>query len=380
MNLDTESVFAVAGITVTVCAVIFILNVVLVRNDRLGRLWMLAFLTLILLMGTMVASILNPELWWAYGVSNGIFVFALGVLWSGLRLANGRTTRLYVPIVLGGVVALAALVRGPSGGEWAGSPAHFIGTALITALGALECFRGRVGAGVNGRIVGFALATTSAYYLARLIGFVALGVDHPWFPPLFGPMPDAILLSCLLVAGTIGLSAVHAEVRQPADGFGRSRASGIPGVLASAEFQEHVERWLDRSVRDRSTLVFAVFRIRDLDDIAVAFGRPSSEQTALEVGRALVARLPAASLLGRVSTSVYAAVMPLPIDSDVEDVLARIEAELARTAVDDADRFRASVAVSWTTTRAGGASWEDLLAAVERDPVERDPVDRDPVA
>lgn len=365
MNLNTDSVLAVAGITVTICAVVFILNVVLVRNDRLGRLWMLAFLTLILLIATMVASRLNPELWWAYGVSNGVFVLALALLWSGLRLANGRPSWYLLPVALGTVVAFAALVRGPDGGEWAGTPAHFLGTSLVTAIGGLECFRGRVGRSVNARIVGSVLLVASLYYLARLAAFVWLGVEHPWFEPLFGAIPDAILLSSLLVAGTLGLSALHAELRLPGVDVGDARRpSGIPGVLAAGEFQDQVEHWLERSVRDRSTLVFAVVRIRDLDDIAIAFGRGSAEHAVREVGRLLATRLPAASLLGRVSGSVYAAILPLPTDADVADVFARLETELARSTVDDADRFRASIALSWTTTRAGGARWVDLLAAV----------------
>src|SRR5690606_17377386 len=182
-----------------------------------------------------------------------------------------------IPVGLAAVVALAALVRGPAGGEWAGTPAHFLGTALVTTLGAVECFRGRAGRSVNARIVGVALFSTGGFYLARFIGYLALGVEHPSFEPFFGAIPDAILLSSLLVAGTLGLSAFHGEVRDLAhEPEPRPRGSGIPGVLAAQEFEEHVERWLERSVRDRSTVVLAVFRIRDLDDIAVAFGRGSA--------------------------------------------------------------------------------------------------------
>jgi GGDEF domain-containing protein len=365
MILHYPTLVAAGGIIVTVSAVTFILNVVLRRNDAVGRLWLVAFVAVMLMNASVLAFEVNPYLWWALGVSNGMFAVTLGFIWAGLRAANGRRPYSAVPFLLGIVVTTAALVEGPRGGQWAGAAVLFVVVAAQGALIAIESHRGVLATLINARILAIAGSAASLYYLARAVVFLSQGPEAPTFGTLFAPSVVSILLTSLLVIGTVTLSNLHVELRRREHGEHRADVEPGSGVVGSVEFEHLSETWLARAERDRSTLVFATFRMPDLDELATAFGRDARTTALQHVGRVVSDRLPAASLLGRLSPSVLGALFLLPVDRDVADLLAGIEADVVRAVVDEDDRFRVSVVTAYSVTRAGGATYEDLLEHAE---------------
>ncbi|MFW8745019.1 hypothetical protein, partial [Mesorhizobium japonicum] len=76
MNLDITTVAAVSGLIVILCGVTFILNTTLRRNDRVGRIWSVAFVAAILETLAYTIEGLQPAAWWAVAVGNGSFVVA----------------------------------------------------------------------------------------------------------------------------------------------------------------------------------------------------------------------------------------------------------------------------------------------------------------
>lgn len=371
MILHYPTLVAAGGIIVTVCAVTFILNVVLRRNDAVGRLWVVAFVAVMLMNASVLAYEVNPYLWWSLGVSNGMFAVTLGFIWAGLRVANGRRALSAVPFAAGVVVATAAIVEGPRGGLWAGAAVLFAVVAVQGALIAVECHRAALVSKINARILGIAAATAALYYAARLVVFLLEGPNTPTFLVLFAPSVVSILLTSLLVIGTLTLSSLHGELRgrdRGSDGVDVEPESGVVGPEA---FERLSATWLARAERDRSTLVFATFRMPDLDELTTAFGRDARNAALLRVGRVVSDRLPAASLVGRLSPSVLGALFLLPMERDVADLLAGIEAEVVRTVVDGDDRFRVSVVTAFSVTRAGGATYDDLLEHAEEPTLHR---------
>src|SRR5688572_2960869 len=136
--LDSTTLFIVGGLVIILAGIAFLLETLLRRNDAVGRLWSVFFLgTMFAVFAFLVVS-LEPANWWAGAVGNGAYVTAIGFLWSGARRANGRSSLIAVPVVLGVVVTVAALIPGAEGGTWGGAVEMFIGVALVYLLAAFE--------------------------------------------------------------------------------------------------------------------------------------------------------------------------------------------------------------------------------------------------
>jgi diguanylate cyclase (GGDEF)-like protein len=366
MSLDPWTVALVSGLIVTLCGVTFILNTTLRRNDAAGRLWSVAFTAGILQTLAYTIWAIQPAGVWALAVGNAMFVVALGLLWSGLRVANDRQGLLWIPLIVGAIVALAVVVRGPDGGDWAGAVEMFIAVAALSGVAAFESVRGRMRRNLNARTLTVAFAVIGIFYLGRTIALLVLGPTDPTFLLYFGPIPATLMTLALVILGTISLSIIQTE---RFGSIGRTDAASetgqIDGIAGPQLFRELAESWLLRSVRERTTLVLILFDLANLEEINVAFGRAAGDRAVRLVGRVAATQSPAAALVGHLDADRFAVLLPLPSGEDVAAVGDRISAGILNSPLDDADRFRASAFVGIASTRTAGSRYDGLLEAAD---------------
>jgi diguanylate cyclase (GGDEF)-like protein len=360
MNLDLTTTAAISGLVVIVCGVTFILNTILRRNDRVGRLWSVAFVGAILQTLAYTIEGLEPTAWWAIAVGNAAFVFTIGMLWSGYRAANARPSLFVIPLAACVAVAIAVLVRGPHGGPWAGSIETFVATAVLAALGFSETVRGWLARSVNARIVGVAGLVMALFYVGRTVALAVLGPDDPVFEAGFGPVTATLVNLGLLVIGSITLSLLQSErFRRP--GLLAPSSSEADGVLGGEQFRSLSEVWLRRSIRDRVTLALVLVELANVDEINLAFGRVLGDNAIRLMGRLTLSDAPAAALVGRLSRSRFAVLFPMDDEDDARMVADRINSDVLTTPIDDADRFRIATYIGITSTRAAGSRYDDLI-------------------
>lgn len=364
MNLDITTVAAMSGLVVILCGITFVLNTTLRRNDAVGRIWSVAFVAAILETVAYTVEGLQPAAWWAIAVGNGAFVLALGMLWSGYRAANGRRPLYTVALVVGALVAVAVLTRGPSGGVWAGAVELFVGAAAFAGLGFAETLRGWMVRSVNARIVGIASLTLALYYAARAALLPILGPGDPVFTVAFGSVSATMVSLGLFVIGTVTLSMVQMErFRRP--GLDTPSDSEAEGLLGPDRFRTLAEVWLRRAVRDQTTFALLLVELANIDEINLAFGRGLGDNAIRLMGRLAVGDAPAASLVGRLSRQRFAVLFAMEDDDDARVVAERINGDALTSPIDDADRFRAAAYIGITSTRAAGSRYEDLLETAE---------------
>lgn len=373
--LDPATLFLVSSLVITITGVAFIMATVLLRNDLAGRLWSAFYVGAIFAVFATLVGASSEQNWWAYGVGQGFYVTALGLVWAGARAANRRRSLLAVAVAVGILVIVLRLVAGAAGASPSGSVEMYLGAAAFLGLAAFEGARGLLGRLPGGRVLAVLLVLAGLYYGVRAVALLAVGADDPTFVLYFGPTSASLLEITIAVIGTITLLSIQDDrFRQAAIAqaeFG-ARVS-IDGVLVRETFQELAETWLMRSIRERTTLALLIVEVADLSEVNVAFGRAAGDAALRTTGHLALVHAPTAALLGHITPRRFGILMELPTTDSVEAIADRIADAVLSTPIDDQDRFRASTFSGFATTRVSGARYEDLLrdakaaAARERD-------------
>lgn len=365
--LDATTLFVVGGLVISVAGIAFLLETMLRRNDAVGRLWSVFFLSAMFALFAYVVVSFHPGVWWAVAAGNGAYTAAIAFIWSGARRANGRNALVAVPVVLGVAVTISALIPGPGGGYWAGSFEMFAGVALASLLTAFEFMRGYLRRLLASRVIAVLIGGMGLYYLARAVAFVTLGPDDPVFDVYFGTAASTLIEISFAVLGTIMLSSVQGDrfLHLSEDDVEIGARLRLDGILDAKQFREVAETWLLRAVRERATLVLLLIDVADLAAINTAFGRAAGDAAIRTTGRISLTQAPTAALVGQLSVRRFALLLELPSNDSVTTIADRIGEAVLAAMIDDQDRFRASTFRGVATTHTSGARYDDLLAAAE---------------
>jgi len=365
MHIDTLTLLIAAGAVVAVSGVSFILNTVLRRNERYGRIWSIAFIAGILETVASLVWATSDDAWWASGVANGAIVLSLGLMWAGCRSYNERSrTYTWVALLASILVILAAVLEGPRGGYWAGIEVMFLGVVGFAALAGREAVSGALRRSVNGRVLSIVFWLVALYYLLRLLVFVTTGEYSEAFLSYFGTDTTAFIAIVLVIVAAISMS-----VLQPTDGQrdrGTTKRTGslsIPGVVSAENFEQQAKDWLERSRRDREPLVMLELSIDNLEHINTAFGHEMSNDAITTVGRIACEYSPAATIVGYIRLERFIILTTPPAFGSPADIVGSLQTAIVETAVDSQQGMRALASFGMATTEEYGYSFHDLERA-----------------
>ncbi|MEN2741130.1 hypothetical protein ABCS02_25380 [Microbacterium sp. X-17] len=273
--LDLFSVSVMTALAVNVCGVVFIAETLIRRDERAGRVWSIAYLFGMLT--TLAYGV------WASGqggitsvaIANGFFVASAGFIWLGARRFNQR------PLILGTLVTAVGMMLSSgmvfvfwdADGEWAGVAFMYVSVALLTALGAIECFRAPMGRIRTAWALAFVLAFVSAFYAARAIVFLVWGPDSPVFSIWFSTIVASMVTVTVTIVGAIVTSVLRsADVDPRAYAWVGSRRVTSDGILLNDVFTEALDDLLERAAWRKELVAVVSVRVDDLGQIATAFG------------------------------------------------------------------------------------------------------------
>lgn len=344
---DLQTLLLASGMVVAICGVSFIINTVFGRNDPPGRLWSAAFTAGIL---TTVAYAIwgsEPSAWWAIAIGNSSIVLAMGCVWSGARLFNSRPSRF--PIVVAGslVAALAAVIEGPEGGDWAGGATMLLGVAVFASLAGLESLSGRMRHNLNARVLAVLMFIVGSYYAARAVVFVLFSPESQLFRDYFGTEVATFVTILFVIVASTSMSILRAErsaVRET-----RALENGDwNGILPGRLFDTPAVDRIRRATLHGETTAFIGAEIDNLSDMNTAFGRSFGDEAIESFTSILHDHMPTTALLGLRANARFAAIV---LVKDLEQAYALIEdvrAALVESPIDAASGLRLSV--SWGVT------------------------------
>lgn len=302
MNLDLVTVTLLTALVVIVTSVIFIIGMLMRKDELVGRIWGLGFLAGVLTVLAYFAWAASPDAWWAVAIGNAAFICATGFMWLGARSYNERP--MLIPSCAVGGAALAELVvvivMGPTGGDWAGAEIMFVALMVFAALGAVECVRGEMGRHRESWGLAFVLGLQAFYYLVRTTVFLVDGADGPLFTTWFGTIQTSFLTITLSIVAVVVTTVLLSGRLRLRGSVGTTKLElSDEGVLPEPSFQRILEDVAQRA-EQRGELVGVISaRIDDLPSIATAFGSEAADLVLTSFRSGVRRYAPSSSFIGQ---------------------------------------------------------------------------------
>lgn len=271
--LDLLTISACVALVVVVAGVNFVVDSLLWRQDQPGRVWSLA---LTVGMGGVVGEVfwVATHLLWFVVVVDVLYVYGWMLIWSGLRVVNGKPPQYLAAAVPAAISGATALIPQP----FSSTPGTFISAALICGASLLivrETVIGRLRGKRYAHPFTFAYAAMAAYTGGLVLyGTLVPGADLR--DPGFFAMGSYLIVIMLIVVIAVANATV---LRAEAIIVDIDRARGVPwerlasGLLDADAFPLVAQEWLQRARRHDAELAMLVLELDDRRTIATAFGR-----------------------------------------------------------------------------------------------------------
>jgi diguanylate cyclase (GGDEF)-like protein len=342
--LDLQTLLIASGLVVAICGASFVINTVFGRNDPPGRLWSAAFIAGSLTTISFAIWGAEPSAWWAIVVGNASLVLAMGSVWSGARLFNGRPSRFIVVIAGSSLAAIAAFVESPAGGDWAGGLIFLLGVAVFSALAGAEALRGRMRRSLNARILAMLMLIVGAYYGTRAVVFFVATPDSDLFREVFGTEVTTFVTLLFVIVASTSMSILRVE--RSGAGSGRPREQGNwNGILPDSLFSSPAADRIRRASRRGERVAFIGAEIDNMVDMNTAFGRPFGDDMIESFSSLLHDHLPTTAIIGRRAGAQFACVVMANDLEQAYDIVERVRVALVDEPVANSTGMRLSV--SW---------------------------------
>jgi GGDEF domain-containing protein len=301
MTLDPDTIILVTALVVHVAGGLFVLETMLRKDDRAGRVWALSFLAAMIATEAFVVEAAIDVGAWPVGVGQGAWVAAIGLLWIGCRVFNGRRSgRASLVVALAALLAfLAVLLVGTGPEGWSARWLTFAANATFSALGASEALRGALRRTRTGLALGGVLIVVAVFQAARLVAGVTLGTG----PELLQVWADSRIAGIATIALTIVIVVVTSVLRAEQVRLRGTEDSSLmaiapDGVLLAPSFSRVLGGRLMRANRRGELFAVLAVRIDALSRISTAFGVDEAEHVR-QAARAAIRRLaPTTGALG----------------------------------------------------------------------------------
>jgi hypothetical protein len=275
VTLDLFTVSVMTALVVNVSGILFIAETLLRRDDGAGRVWSVAYLFGMLTTVAYAAWASGEGGVTAVAVGNALFVASAGCMWLGARRYSQRSMTLglvAVPVATF-VTGAAVFVDWQAAEDWAGIVVMYVCVTVLTALGAIECFRRPMGRTRISWVLGLIMCAVSAFYVGRAVVFLLTGPHSALFTTYFGTIAADMVTATLVIVGVVVTSVLRAMNVEPR-AFAWVTPNGIAsdGILLNPTFVAAVQDLAERAGRRKELLALVSVRIDDLGQIATAFG------------------------------------------------------------------------------------------------------------
>ncbi|WP_405216841.1 diguanylate cyclase domain-containing protein [Agrococcus sp. Ld7] len=299
MSLDANTVTLITALVVHVAGGVFVLETMLRKDDRAGRVWALGFIAGMIATEAFLLEAVTDAGWWPVALGSGAWVATLGLLWIGARVFNGKRGRwAEILVAIGALAACTAALLDAGGAGWS-VLVMFAANAVFAALGAVEAMRGAMGR--TRTALGFAgvLAVACVFQIVRFISAATLGTEHELFREWVSSGIAGVVTICLVIVVVVTASVLRAEqVRLRGTEDSSLMAIAPDGVLLEPSFVRVLGGRLMRANRRAELFAVLVIRIDALTRIATAFGVDEADHVR-QAARAAARRLsPTTAALG----------------------------------------------------------------------------------
>lgn len=367
MTLDITTLMTMSSLAVVLCGVSFILNTSFTRNDPTGRMWSLGFISAIIVAAGFGVVAVVPGAWWGLVIGNVAYIGAVGALWSGTRLHNGRRHLLWVVVAIAAIVAVVTLLHTQSEGIWAGAPVLWFGVSALSVLGAFELQRGRLRRNVNGRSLGIVLWIVAVFSIGRAVSFLYAGPEGVPFSLYFNSGIASVVTMALIISAAITASVLRAE--QGGGSAVGDLSVGIlsrAGVLSAESFLQTAEDHLERAAPRGVGMALIGADVDRLPEVNTAFGRAAGDEAISTFAQTLRGSVPVMAAIGHPSAGRFFILVAVASATEALSYAERIQVALVDNPLPATQKIRLTASLGVADTFDHGYTLDALIAEVSR--------------
>jgi diguanylate cyclase (GGDEF)-like protein len=362
MNLDLETLLIASALATVLVTAVFATTAALRHNDEANRAWTASFAAALCVTGleaiygdgTMPAIVV--------AVVDASSVFAVGAMWSGCRLLDGkRRSLMWVPCVVALVVMVPTLTQA-STPDLDLSAAIRLGTIGIFAwLTAAELVRGVMQRNLNCRILQLTFFLFGGWYIiGAAISAAATGDGRISRPPA---ETTVLPFVAAFVVAAICLSALRVERAGNwwSMSTEASRRTNLD-VLSADAFRDDARDRIERARLAGNHVGLVLAEIDHLDELNSAFGREAGDRALVHFSGILRTRVPADALVGHLGAGRFVVLVVAPVPSVPLTIVEAVETGLTEATVGDDMMLRVDASFGTSHSADTSATLESLLA------------------
>jgi diguanylate cyclase (GGDEF)-like protein len=364
MDLDLETLLIACALAMVVVTAVFATTAAMRHNDEANRAWTAAFAAALCSMGleAIYGSGVMPSV--VVAVSDASAVFAIGAIWAGCRLLDGRSrSYAWVPFL----AALAVTIPTVASDDLDLSAAVRLGTIGVFAwLTAAELLRGVMRLNLNCRILQTAFFLFGAWYVvAAAISAAAMGdgtISRPAIASTVLPFVGVFLITAIC------LSALRVE--RSGNWWSMStvaRRRTNLDVLAAEAFRNDARDRIERATAAGGHVGLVLAEIDHLDDLNSAFGRESGDRALVHFSGILRARVPADALVGHLGAGRFVILVVAATPTVALTVVDAIRTGLTEASISEDMVLRVDASFGTSHSAQTSAAFETLLGKADAD-------------
>lgn len=297
--LDVMTLYVVAILVITIVTSAFVIEVASRGRSPVDLVWTLALSSAVVTALCYVVAASSESLWFFVGLGNGASVLTTMAMWNGVRADDGRRPFLGVTAAVVTATALAAILPGPDGGEWAGGWATLLGTAAGGLLAGVAALRGRLRHHRLGRLLAGVLLAAGVYYVLRLTVYLSSGPESSTFETYLGTPTTLLVLTALVTAAGCSMVVIRTDevyARQAE----RSAFDPSTGLRNPMTYLPRAREAVREAETTGEAVAIVGVLLEDAEELATGFHREVADAafaSVVDIARLLAP--PSSSLAGR---------------------------------------------------------------------------------
>jgi diguanylate cyclase (GGDEF)-like protein len=362
MILDTATLRVAFSLMALVMGILFYYSAFRTTRSAYRGWWCVA---LLLFLAGSASFLLNgtPHQVWANPLGNVLLVAGVASVWAAARSLRMLKCNVWLSVAVPVIAGIAAALDNPGSNTWAGGAIFLAAMCLLIGLASRELWRLEPGYSRVRIPTAIAAGSVGAFYLGRLVVFIAEGPAGPTFVAYFGSSVTTLVTMVFLVVGSFSMAELSTEQQTRALQT-VAREDGLTGLLNRSAFIELAAAEMDRC---RQLDTFGTLILADLDHFKTVndtFGHAAGDLALQAFADACKETVRSTDLVGRYGGEEFVLMIPGVDPRQAEAITTEISRRLARYAIPEVLRMP-TVSYGLSRFTAGTEDLEELIAAAD---------------
>lgn len=362
MILDTATLRVAFALMALVMGALFYFSAYRSTRSAYSAWWCVA---LLLFLAGSACFLLDgtPHQVWANPLGNVLLVSGVASVWAAARSLRMLKCNVWLSIAVPVIAGIAAILDNPASNTWAGGAVFLASMCLFIGLASRELWQLEPGYSRVRIPTAVAAGSVAAFYVGRLVAFIAEGPAGPTFVTYFGSSVTTLVTMVFLVVGSFSMAELSTEQQTRALRT-VARQDGLTGLLNRSAFIELAAAELDRCRQSGNCGMLIIADLDHFKTVNDTFGHAAGDLALQAFADACTETVRSTDLVGRYGGEEFILMIPGVGPRRAEAITMEISRRLAQHVIPEVLRMP-TVSYGLSKFTAETEDLDELIAAAD---------------